>query len=171
MAAGDPRLDDRAGEKGGSEVGKSPVDRGRPASKLHLVCDGRGVPLAVLLSAANEHDRQHAIAAVDAIPKLRRGKRDRPNMLLADRGYDAEHIRASLRERGIEPRIPSKRRPGEGRSRDPQARERWRIERTNAWLHNNRRLSTRWERRGELYLAFAQLALSLILCRRLARAY
>src|SRR5687768_3905069 len=44
LGAGDHRRDDRAGEKGGAEIGKSPADRGRPASKLHLACDGRGVP-------------------------------------------------------------------------------------------------------------------------------
>jgi transposase len=127
--------------------------------------------LAVLLSPANDHDRRHAIAVVDAIPRLRRGRRKRPDRLLADRGYDAEHIRASLRERGIEPRIIKKNPRGEGRVRDPQAPERWTIERTNAWLHNHRRISIRWERRPELYLAFAQLAIALILCRRLEGAY
>ena len=117
------------------------------------------------MSPANDHDRRHAIAVVDAIPPLR------PDQLLADRGYDAEHIRASLRERGIEPLIVKKRAPGEGRARDPQAPERWTIERTNSWLHNNRRITTHWERRPELYLAFAQLAAALILTRRLDGAF
>ena len=72
---------------------------------------------------------------------------------------------------GIEPRIVKKRRPGEGRARDPQAPERWTIERTNAWLHNNRRITIRWERRPELYLAFAQLACAVILCHRLEGAF
>ena len=101
----------------------------------------------------------------------RRGRENRPSRLLADRGYDADWFRDSLRERGITPLIPRKRKPGTGRSRDAQARQRWPIERTNAWLHNQRRLTTRWERRPELYLAFAQLAAALILCRRLNNAF
>ena len=125
----------------------------------------------MLLSPANDHDRRHAIAVVDAIPPLRSGRRKRPAELLADRGYDAEHIRVSLRERGIEPRIVKKRPRGAGRVRDPQAPERWMIERTNAWLHANRRITTRWERRPELYLSFAQLACAVILCRRLEGAF
>jgi hypothetical protein len=40
--------------------------------------------------------------------RLRHGRRKRPDELLADRGYDAEHIRVSLCERGIEPRIVKK---------------------------------------------------------------
>jgi transposase len=127
--------------------------------------------LAVLLSPANDHDRRHAIAVVDAIPRLRRGRKKRPDQLLADRGYDAEHIRDSLNERGIEPRIVKKNPPGAGRSRDPQAAERWPIERTNAWFHNYRRINIRWERRPELYLAFLQLAQAMILTRLLDHAY
>jgi transposase len=64
-----------------------------------------------------------------------------------------------------------RRRPHKGRARDPQVPQRWTIERTNAWLHNYRRVATRWERRPELYLAFVQLACSLIICRRLEGAF
>jgi transposase len=116
--------------------------------------------LALLLGPGNRHDRVHALATVDAVPRLR-----------ADRGYDADWFRQALRERGITPQIPHKQKPGSGRVRDQQARHRWPIERTNAWLHNYRRLTTRWERRPELYLAFAQLAASLIICRRLNDAF
>ena len=111
---------------------------------------------------------------MDAVPRLRsrrRGRENRPSVLLADRGYDADWLREALRERGITPRIPRKRKSGTGRVRDAQARDRWPIERTNAWLHNYRRLTVRWERRPELYLAFAQLAAALILCRRLNNAF
>jgi transposase len=130
--------------------------------------------LALLLGPGNRHDRVHALATVDAVPRLRSrrsGRENRPNQLLADRGYDADWFRQALRERGITPQIPHKQKPGSGRVRDQQARHRWPIERTNAWLHNYRRLTTRWERRPELYLAFAQLAASLIICRRLNDAF
>jgi transposase len=111
---------------------------------------------------------------VDAIPALRRlagSASNRPDTLLADRGYDAEHLRHSLTERGIEPRIVRRRLPGRGRARDPQTRQRWTIERTNAWLHSFRRVSVRYERRAELYLALTQLACSLILCRYLEQSF
>lgn len=152
-------------------IGKSPADRGRPASKLHLACDGAGVPLSLCLSGANENERGYLLALVDAIPPLRAEGGNRPDALLADRGYDAEHLRASLRQRGIEPRIVRRRKPGEGRSRDPQVAQRWTIERTNSWLHNYRRIGTRWERRAELYHALTLLACALIICRRLEGAF
>ena len=88
----------------------------------------------------------------------------RPRELWADRGYDTEALREQLRERSIEPRI-SRGRRRRAKTPDPLARERWPVERTNAWLHNWRRISTRWERRAELYLALLQLACSMIICR------
>jgi hypothetical protein len=30
--------------RGGTHVGANPVDRGKPGTKLHLVCDGGGLP-------------------------------------------------------------------------------------------------------------------------------
>jgi transposase len=171
LGAGDCGRHDRAGQKGGAEIGRSPADRGRPASKLHLVCDNRGVPLTIAVSAGNENERGYLIPLVDALPRLRPRAGNRPDALLADRGYDAKHLREQLRERGIDPRIVRRRRPGEGRAPDPQVPERWTIERTNAWLHNFRRIATRWERRSELYVSFVQLACSLIICRRLEGAF
>jgi hypothetical protein len=37
-------------------VGADPVDRGKPGSKLHLVCDGGGLPLTAVVTAANVAD-------------------------------------------------------------------------------------------------------------------
>jgi transposase len=104
-----------------------------------------------------------------------------PGRLFADRGYDSEPLRAALRERAIEPCI-SKRRPRgrpvpadqpqrevwRGRRRhvkvpDAHARQRWPVERTNAWLKAKRRIATRRDRKPENYLAFLHLGMILIL--------
>ena len=39
--------------KRGNHVGATPVDRGKPGSKLHLVTDGSGLPLTTAVTAAN----------------------------------------------------------------------------------------------------------------------
>ncbi len=54
---------------GGDQTGPNPTDRARRGSKRHLICDGRGVPLAVRLTGANRNDSQEALALVDAIPR------------------------------------------------------------------------------------------------------
>lgn len=48
---------------------------------------------------------------------------------------------------------------------DPTGRQRWPIERTNAWLKAKRRIATRRERNPDIYLAFLKLGMILILAR------
>jgi hypothetical protein len=88
----------------GRHTGPNPTDRAKLGSKRHLICDARGVPLAIQLTGANRNDSQQALALVDAIPSLQgeRGRpRHRPDCVLGDRGYDAESIRQGLRARNI----------------------------------------------------------------------
>src|SRR2546426_3210322 len=59
------------GPGGGQETGKNPTDRGKQGTKRHLVVDAHGIPLAVLVSAANAHDSKMMLATVDAIEPIR----------------------------------------------------------------------------------------------------
>jgi transposase len=75
--------------------GSGMTDPAKLGSKRHLICDGRGVPLAIQVTGANRNDSQQALALVDAIPLLQgeRGRpRHRPDSVSGDRGYDAESI-------------------------------------------------------------------------------
>ena len=54
----------------GLQTGPNPIDRAKLGSNRHLICDGRGVPLAIQLTGANRNDSQQALALVDAIPYL-----------------------------------------------------------------------------------------------------
>jgi hypothetical protein len=40
-------------------MGANPVDRGKPGSKLQLICDGSGLPLTAVVTAANVNDITH----------------------------------------------------------------------------------------------------------------
>ena len=148
---------------GGQETGKNPTDRGKQGTKRHLVVDAHGIPLAVLVSAANVHDSKMMLATVDAIEPIRaktRGRpRRRPHKLHADdKGYDYRHLRLALRKRRIIPRIA---RCGvEPKNR--LGRYRWVVERTLSWLNRFRRLKIRYEHRADIHLAFLQLGCALI---------
>ena len=147
---------------GGQETGKNPTDRGKQGTKRHLVVDAQGIPLAVLVSAANVHDSRMMLATVDAIEPIRaksRGRpRRRPHKLHADKGYDYRHLRLALRKRRIIPRIA---RCGiEPKNR--LGRYRWVVERTLSWLNRFRRLKIRYEHRADIHLAFLQLGCALI---------
>jgi len=51
-------------------VGANPVDRGKPGSKLHLVCEGSGLPLTVVVTAANLADTTMFAALLDDVPPI-----------------------------------------------------------------------------------------------------
>jgi transposase len=98
--------------------------------KRHVLTDGRGVPLSVLITAANLSDKWLVARVLDAIMlRVPRGPR-RPKHLCLDKRYDYVDAEAAVRLRGITPHI---RRPGEqlllgcgyGTPR------RWVVERTN----------------------------------------
>jgi Transposase DDE domain len=65
------RLELPEGEKGGAKTGPSPVDRGRTGSKHHLLIDGRGLPLAWTLTAANRNDVTLLMELLDRVPPVR----------------------------------------------------------------------------------------------------
>jgi transposase len=135
--------------------------------------------LVVRLSAGNENERQYLLPLIDEL--LERGMQ--PRQLWADRGYDSEQLEQQLLARKIEPQISKRRRRGEpippgtptqtvrrgsrttSKTRDPKARHRWPVERTNAWLKARRRVATRRDRKPDNYLAFLQLGMILILIR------
>jgi IS5 family transposase len=148
------------GRKRGSLTGRSPVDRGKKGSKIHIISDANGIPLTTGVSAGNSHDSVMLQPMVEQIPRVRsmRGpRRGKPHKLRADKGYDYDVHRRWLRARGIVPRIA--RRGIEDPSR--LGRHRWKIERTIAWLTGYRRLTIRYERHGFLFAAFLQLAAAL----------
>lgn len=145
-------------------TGPSPVDRARTGSKHHLITDSAGVPLAISLTGGNRNDVTQLLPLVDGVGPVA-GKIGRPrkraDRLLADRGYDHDKYRRELRKRGVKPIIA--RRGAEHGS--GLGKQRWVVERSFAWLHNFRRLRTRYERRAELHLAFMQLGCAVI-CQR-----
>jgi transposase len=82
-------------------------------------------------------------------------------MLVGDRGYDADKLRADLLTRGILPVIPAKRGRREPAAHDATIyRLRNRIERLIGRLKQNRRIATRYDKTAENYLAFVYLAAS-----------
>jgi transposase len=129
--------------------------------KRHVLTDGRGVPLSVLITGANVHDKWMVADALDAVAlRSSRGPR-RPKNLCLDKGYDYADAEAAVRTRRVVPHI---RRRGEppmigcvrGRPR------RWVVERTNSWHNRFRGLLVRWERIADNYLAMLQLASAII---------
>ena len=136
-----------------------------------VLVDGQGIPLGVHLSPANVAEVQLAETTLAQVAVPRRGPgrpKQKPTRIIADRGYDSHALWARLKQRGIQlivPHLSTRRhRFQDGRSLR-RYRRRWIIERTNAWLHNFRRLVTRYEHKLEHYRAFLHAACMLITLR------
>jgi transposase len=127
--------------------------------------DRGGVPLSVVISAANRNDHQELETVVDAVMpvKVPVGRpRRRPRKLHADKGYDYRTCRNAVRRRGIIARIA--RRGIESAQR--LGRHRYVIERTLEWVSRFRRLARRYERKAAHFEAFTLLGCAVICYRR-----
>ncbi|MFD8480537.1 IS5 family transposase [Kitasatospora sp. NPDC059673] len=135
--------------KRGAHTGPSPVDRARPGSKHHVLVDAQGIPLAVSLTGGNRNDVTQLLPLLAKIP-LAAGlvgrPRHRPDVLLADRGYDHDNYRRLAWKRGVKPVIARRGVPHGSRL----GVHRWVVEHTIAWLHGFRRLRIRRERRDDI---------------------
>jgi transposase len=155
----------RVGEKRGSKVGKTKRGKG---SKLMVLAEGAGTPLGVLLEAASPAEVTLLPATMQQVPwELWDAK---PERLIMDRAYDSNAVRKDLADDGIEPIVPARknnrRAPHQDGRKLRRYKKRWKIERTNAWLQNFRRVVIRYERLTANYLAFVHLACALIPLRR-----
>ena len=113
VVAGSGRLQPRAGEKGGSATGPSPVDRARSGSKHHLLVDASGIPLAWTLTGGNRNDVTQLIPLLERVPPVR-GKvgrpRRRPDRVTPTAATTTTSTGASCASAGSGPRSPAARR-------------------------------------------------------------
>ena len=155
---------------GGERTGPNPTDRRKRGSKHHVITDAKSLPLATKLTAANRHDVTQLIPLVDAIRPVRgkRGRpRRRPSLLYGDRAYDSHRHRMLLWDRGIALAI-ARRNTEHGSGLGVHRRV---VERTLSWLHQCRRLRTRYDRRADVHEAFLAIASSLICWRTLKHGF
>lgn len=143
------------GKKGGDEVGRCHRGHG---TRLLLMTDANGTPLAAYTTAANHNE----VNTIETLVDDRSPALPAPERLLHDKAADADWLREALRAHEIELICPHR----ENRTKPPtqdgrslrRYKRRYRIERTISWLLNCRRLITRWEWYDDLFGGFVHLA-------------
>jgi putative transposase len=144
-------------------TGPNPTDRGKIGTKRHVLTDQHGVPLSVVITAANTHDMKAAIETLDRTVVERPLKNQN---LCLDKGYDFPEIEREsikrryithIRHRGVEKEL----------IKIGYATKRWVVERTNSWHNRFRKLLVRYEKKSENYLALVCLACCVIIYRRI----
>jgi transposase len=132
--------------------------------KLEVVTDASGLPLGMAAAAADVCEQELLVPAVNDVPiEIPAG-----TPVVADKGHDSDPLRDDLEAEGLVPVIPHRRNRVRASRNDGRRlrryRRRWKIERTNAWLHCYRGLAVRWSHYlfmygGLVYLAFIHMAL------------
>ncbi len=151
----------RPGQKGGLAVGKTKRGKGYEADGTGR---GQGLPLGVRLESASPAEVTLAEATLAAVrvPRPKGRPRQKPERVIADRGYDSDPLRQRLKKRGIELIAPYRKNNKQRRFEDGRKLRRyvrrWIVERTNAWLGQFRRLLVRHEHLLSTYRAFFYLA-------------
>jgi transposase len=150
-------------KRGGDLTGRNPTDRGKRGTKYHIATTGDGVPVACAATAANVNDtllfERLFLSAFAVVARIR--------TVFADKGYDAEPHRELCRAFGAEPRLHKRGRPrGSG-----LGKRRWPVERSNAWLLENKRLALRYDRLGFIVQSLLQAACLFLVAGRLAREF
>ncbi|WP_425583481.1 IS5 family transposase [Streptomyces paradoxus] len=176
-AAGAKRGRHRLDEPDDHSLGRS---RGGLTTKIHLACDGKGRPLAILVTPGQRHDSVCARPLLEGIrvPRTGTGRpRCRPDRVIADKAYSSRGFRAYLRQRGIAHTIPEKtdqrrhrlRRGGHGGRPPGFDRETYRrrntIERCFNRIEGFRGIATSSEKTATSYEAAVTLASFLLWAR------
>ena len=145
---------------GGTKTGKNPTDRAKLGSKVHLLVDERGTPLAIYITGANEHDKW---SADDLIVHIVAKRPHSEQHFCADKGYDYEDVQVFVGLQNYIAHIKHRRRKNEPQDECPIPARRWVVERTLSWLAKRRSIATRWCKKAENWLAFVHMACAQIL--------
>ena len=136
------------------------------STKLHLRAEGDGRPITVVLTGGERHEQIALEAVLDqgAVRRPGRGRpRLRPRAAAGDKGYSSPTARARMRRRHIRPVIPTRKDQPRQRNFDRAAyRSRNKVERLINRLKQARRIATRYEKRGENYLAMIHIGMILL---------
>jgi transposase len=105
----------------------------------------------LLISPGEVHDVTRAEALLDGL--------EQRAVVIADKGYDADRVRAHIRSQGAIPNIPNRaHRKKKFRWNKTVYRERNHVERFFNKLKQFRRIATRYDKLGAAFFAFVKLA-------------
>ncbi len=125
--------------------------RGGLTTKIHALVDANGLPLALKLTEGQAHDGRSAEGMLDSLGA--------GQVLLADRAYDSDQLRRTMKARGAWANVkPLARRIDKPAFSPFLYRYRNLVERFFNKLKHFRAVATRYEKHAANYLALVKLA-------------
>lgn len=133
--------------------------KGGYSTKIHIVTDAKGLPLAVTATPGQSGDTPELKNLLKSIPLSLHRKRKRPKAIAGDKAYSAKATRNHLSKNGIKDVIPKR---ANERRHKRFARMLYQkrniVERVIGWLKESRRIATRYDKNIDCYLAMIQIA-------------
>ena len=131
-------------------------------TKIHVLVYANGLPILLKIMPGQANNGR---CAADMFDSLEAG-----DVLLADRAYDSDALRAAMQERGVMANI----KPMPGRVHHPTFsaplyKLRNAVERLFSKIKNYRAIATRYEKHPENYIALIKLAAARICMRFMSR--
>lgn len=125
--------------------------RGGLTTKIHALVDACGLPVRIVLTPGQAHDRHGADMLLNELPSQ--------TTVLADRAYDIDWVRARIEDQGAVANIPDKSTRRTRHAFDKELyRQRNRIERFFNKIKQFRRIATRYDKLADSFLAMVKLA-------------
>ena len=140
----------------------------KKGSKRHLLVDGRGVPLPIVVTGANVNDGKRLDEVLSTIMVKRELTPHRRNKhLCADAGYrSAENLRI-IEDHGYIAHVVDRRKEIDLKRRDPSKKSRrWVVEVCHSWFNRFRKLLVRYEKLERSFVALNHLAAAIIAFRK-----
>ena len=132
-------------------VGRNPTDSGKKGSKHHLLTDGRGVPLSIVVTGANRHDVSQLELVLDEIV-IKRPEYIK-QYLCADKGYSGKPAIKAMRDRNYIPHVKQRGEEIQKKKTTPGYKaRRWVVEVSHSWFNRFRKLLVRYEKLTKTYL-------------------
>lgn len=138
----------------------------KTGTKISTLVDFLGTPFNVVFASGNTHDMPLAI------PTIINNTVGKPEIILADKGYDSDKLRLKLEQNGINTNIAVRNIKGRKIAINyniPLGKMRFKIERTNAWIKSFRRLHFRFDVTFASFQALTYLGLIVICLRKLIK--
>ena len=133
--------------------------RGGRATKIHLATDANGLPIDFKITEGDVHDSQVAKQLIDTV--------DEATYLIADKGYDAEHIRIYAKNKNMIPIIPLRSNSKRSNKEFDKYLYKLRhlVENAFSRLKHFRAIATRFDKLARNYKSMIRIACIFIWCK------
>jgi putative transposase len=135
--------------------------------------DGRGTPLAIVVTGANRHEVTQVEAVLDNVVVNRpEPTPEEPQHLCGDKAFDSKDARRTMEDKGYTPHVQSRGEERQEKITNPNyCARRWDVEACHSWMNRFRKILVRFEKTDRSYLALVHLACAIIAWRKVGIIY